>query len=73
MVDLKTTDLELGRQLTVFTAVASTPHDRVSEGVDWVRSCVGQHARERCPQTVKGYTGLQFLDRTLMGEVNQGE
>jgi hypothetical protein len=31
MVDLKATDLELRRQLTVFTAVASTPNDRVSK------------------------------------------
>ena len=31
MVDFKATDMELRRQLTVFTAVASTPHDRVSQ------------------------------------------
>src|SRR5215510_8921528 len=35
MVDLKASDLELSRQLTVFTAVASTANDRVSERVDW--------------------------------------
>jgi hypothetical protein len=60
MVDLKATDLQLRRQLTVFTA-----------GQHLARSCVGQHARERCVQTVEGDTGLEFLYRTLVGEVNK--
>jgi hypothetical protein len=34
-VDFKATDLELGRQLTVFTAVASPPHDRAPEWLPW--------------------------------------
>jgi hypothetical protein len=34
MVDLKATDLKLGWQLTVLTAVASTAAHGVSEGVD---------------------------------------
>ena len=35
MVDRKATDLEVGRYLTVFTAVTSTPHYRVPEWVAW--------------------------------------
>jgi len=35
MVDLKAADLESCRELTVFTAVASTPDDRIPERVEW--------------------------------------
>ena len=31
------------------------------------RSCVRQHARERRPQTVQGYTGLEFLNGYACG------